>query len=87
MRSRPCFQLVLQETGVLMLTAMALAPPPATFIKVGEGVPWDLLPWSQLSSKPSSKTLLLAPGTSWPPTHQGEDKRHPGQALGMLCTC
>lgn len=51
MSSRPCFQ----------LTAVAFAPPPAASIKMGEGVPWDLLPWFQLSSKPTGKTLLLVP--------------------------
>lgn len=56
-RTSPCFQLELQETGVLTLAAVALA----TSIKIGERVPWYLLPWSQISSKPTGKTLLLAP--------------------------
>lgn len=61
MSSRPCFQLGLQKTGVLTLTAIALAPPLASSIMKGEWVPWDVLPWSQLSSEPTGKTLLLAP--------------------------
>lgn len=61
MSFRPCFQLGLQETGILTVTAMALAPPLAASIKMGEEVPWDPLPRSQFSSKPTGKTLLLAP--------------------------
>lgn len=49
-----------------MLTAVALAHPPATSIKMGEGMPWDLLPLSQLSSKPTARPFSLPPGSSWP---------------------